>query len=317
MIPALQGYLAAIEEALGTPGSLLGAGDEMLAVAELVEGNRDLLLAMNDGSVPVASRRAVLDRLLESRVRSEVKRLVHQSVNVVAASELTSSFRWSAARLHAAASASGDRTRTEPGEEVLGRLGSRNRVSGYAAAVFETVTVEEIEEIEDQLFRFARTVESDRRLRGALGDRDLPVGVRQQVVGELLGERALPSTRRLADFAVRGGRARDIVSTLDTLVDDAARARGWRVAKITSAEDVDAPQRQELRDALALLTGHPVDLQLTRDPRLLGGVVVRIGDLQVDSTTRHRFDELKEHLHASVEAYQVPVAPIRREASDG
>ena len=50
-------------------------------------------------------------------------------------------------------------------EEVLGRTGSRNRVSGYAAAVFETVTIAELEEIEDQLFRFARTVEANRRLR--------------------------------------------------------------------------------------------------------------------------------------------------------
>ena len=54
-------------------------------------------------------------------------------------------------------------------EIVLGRLGSRNRVSGYAAAVFETVTVAELEEIEDQLFRFARTVESNRQLAAALG----------------------------------------------------------------------------------------------------------------------------------------------------
>ena len=78
----------------------------------------------------------------------------------------------------------------EPDEDVLGRLGSRNRVSGYAAAVFETVTVAELEEIEDQLFRFARTVESNRRLRAALGDRDLPVAVRQQVIAQLLGTRS-------------------------------------------------------------------------------------------------------------------------------
>ena len=77
---------------------------------------------------------------------------------------------------------------------MLGRLGSRNRVSGYAAAVFEAVTVAELEEIEDQLFRFARTVESNRRLRSALGDRDLPVAVRQQVIAELLGDKVLPAT---------------------------------------------------------------------------------------------------------------------------
>jgi F-type H+-transporting ATPase subunit delta len=190
-------------------------------------------------------------------------------------------------------------------------------VSGYAAAVFETVTVPQLEEIEDQLFRFARTVESNRRLRAALGDRDLPVTVRQQVIAQLLGSQVLPATARLAAYAVRGGRARDIVATLDALVEDAARARGWRVARVQSADEVGDTQRGELEDALARLAGNPVDLQVTLDPTLLGGVVVQVGDLMVDSSTRHRLDEQKEHLLASEEAYRIPGSPTRREPTDG
>jgi F-type H+-transporting ATPase subunit delta len=310
--PALQGYLAAMEESLGSAGSLADAGAEMHAVADLVDGNAELTLALDDGSVPVASRRAVLDHLLEGRVRPEVGGLVHQAVTVVPPSELTASFHWLASRL---AHAAGRRpaAAAEP-EEILGRMGSRNRVSGYAAAVFETVTVAEIEEIEDQLFRFARTVESNRRLRGALGDRDLPVPVRQQVIAQLLGTQVLPATLRLAAYAVSGGRARDIVATLDALVDDAARARGWRVARVHAATEVGETQQRELSEALGVLAGNPVDLQMSIDPELLGGVVVQVGDLLVDSSTRHRLDELKEHLVESEAAYRVPQG---REATDG
>jgi hypothetical protein len=50
------------------------------------------------------------------------------------------------------------------------------------------------------------------------------------------------------------------------------------------------------------------------DPDLLGGVVVQVGDLLVDSSTRHRLDELKEHLAESEAAYRVPQG---REATDG
>jgi F-type H+-transporting ATPase subunit delta len=246
-----------------------------------------------------------------------VRSLIHQAVTVVPAGELTASFHWLASRV-AHAAARQPATPAEPDtEEVLGRMASRNRVSGYAAAVFETVTVPELEEIEDQLFRFARTVESNRRLRAALGDRDLPVTVRQQVIAELLGDRVLPATGRLAAYAVRGGRARDIVSTLDALVEDAAKARGWRVARVSAADAVDDGQQRDLSDALAHLTGNPVDLQVTVDPDLLGGVVVQVGDLLVDSSTRHRLDELKEHVLASEEAYRIPGTPTRRDATDG
>ena len=104
MNAALQGYLAATEEALAAVGGLSDAAAEMGAVADLVDGNAQLMLALDDGSVPVASRRAVLDHLLEDRVRPEVRGLVHQAVTVVPASELTASFHWLASRLaHAAA----------------------------------------------------------------------------------------------------------------------------------------------------------------------------------------------------------------------
>ena len=317
MNPALQGYLAAMEESLAETGGLADAGTQLHAVADLVEGNTDLLLAVNDGSVPVASRRAVLDALLTGRARPEVTRLVHQAVTVVPAGEVVSSFRWMGSRLEHLATRAGA-TAAEPfDEEILGRMGSRNRVSGYAAAVFESLTVADLEEIEDQLFRFARTVEADRRLRHALGDRDLPVVIRQDVISSLLDGKVLPATVRLARYAARGGRARDIVSTLDALVEDAARARGWRVARVQSADQVGEDKRDDLSQALALLTGNPVDLQVTVEPDLLGGVVVQVGDLLVDSSTRHRLDQLKDYLHASEEAYRVAGSPTRREATDG
>jgi F-type H+-transporting ATPase subunit delta len=304
--PALQGYLAAQEESLATAGALGQAASELHSVAELIDTNNELALAINDGSVPVASRRAVLDDLLEGKVLPQVRHLVHQAVTVVSASEVEASFHWLAAQMRIAAEHGPSLAGEADDEGTLGRLGSRNRVSGYAAAVFEEVTVAELEEIEDQLFRFARTVEHSRPLRHALGDRDLPVRLRQEVIAELLGDQVLPATQRLAAYAVRGGRARDIVSTLDALVVEAARARGWRVAHVQSADAVGGDQRQGLSDALARLAGNPVELQVTIDPHLLGGVVVQVGDLLVDGSARHRLDELKEHLLVSEAAYQIP-----------
>ncbi len=314
MNPALQGYLAAQEESLAEAGALGEAASELRAVADLVDTSNELALAINDGSVPVASRRAVLDDLLDGKVRPEVRSLVHQAVTVVSASEVEASFHWLASQVLTAAERGPAADGEIEDESVLGRLGSRNRVAGYAAAVFEQVTVAELEEIEDQLFRFARTVQSSQPLRHALGDRDLPVALRQQVIADLLGDQVLPATGRLAAYAVRGGRARDIVATLDSLVEAAARARGWRVARVQSADTVGGDQRQNLSEALARLAGNPVELQVTIDPDLLGGVIVQVGDLLVDGSARHRLDELKEHLLVSEAAYQIPEG---RKPADG
>ena len=86
------------------------------------------------------------------------------------------------------------------------------------------------------------------------------------------------------------------------------------MARVVSANEMDDDQRRGLGDALARLTGSPVDLQVTIDSTLLGGVVVQVGDLLVDGSARHRLDQLQEHLLGFEAAYEVPQG---RETADG
>jgi F-type H+-transporting ATPase subunit delta len=162
--------------------------------------------------------------------------------------------------------------------------------------VFEETATADLEEIEDELFRFARTVAGSQDLRTALGDRDLPARVRRGVVDELLADKVRPATRRLAGYAVSGGRPRDIVGTLEWLVEQTAEARGWRVARVRAGQEVDASERAKLEETLTRLSGSPVELQVTVDPALLAGVNVEIGDLQLDGTARGRLERLREHV---------------------
>jgi len=122
------------------------------------------------------------------------------------------------------------------------------------------------------------------------------VAARQGLVTELLAGKVPVTTERLARYAVTGGRARDIVGTLDYLVELTAQARGWRIARVRAAAPIDDAQRSALSDSLGTLAGQPVELQVEVDESLLGGALIRIGDLQVDATARGRIDALREHI---------------------
>ena len=60
------------------------------------------------------------------------------------------------------------------------------RIDGYARALFEVARAEgTIDEVEDELFRFARSFESSDELRSALTDDQVPAAKRQAIVEDL------------------------------------------------------------------------------------------------------------------------------------
>jgi F-type H+-transporting ATPase subunit delta len=287
--PSLQGYAAAILGAVPA-GEMRQVATQMRAVHDLVADNAELFTALTDTAVPAAVRRAVVDDILQDKVSEPVRRVSVFAAGAVAAPEVPPALDWVC--VHAGQMADGD-VRPAP---TLGLLAARQRVGGFAKAVLEELATEDLDDIEDELFRFARTVESIPALRRALGDRDLPMDARHGIVEDLLAGKVRPATLRLVRYAVEGGRARDIVGTLDFLVEETARARGWRVATVRAGQPMDEDERSDLSAALTRLAGSPVELQVTVDPHLLSGVLVRVGDLQVDATARGRLDALREHM---------------------
>lgn len=176
----------------------------------------------------------------------------------------------------------------------LGLLAARRRVSGFADALLDDVDTENFSSIEDDLFRWARTIEGNAGLRQLLLDRDAPLEARVGLTTQLLEGKVNPVSLALARFTIVGGRPRDVVGTLDYLVDYVARSRNWRVARVHAARELDAESQRALVRALHALTGRDVELQIANQPDLLGGVLVEVGDLRLDATTKGRLGALRE-----------------------
>jgi len=73
----------------------------------------------------------------------------------------------------------------------------------------------------------------------------------------------------------------------------AAAQRGRVVAEVVSAIELDEAQEQELTDALSRLQGRAVQLNVAVDPRVLGGISVRIGDEVIDGTVASRLEQAR------------------------
>jgi F-type H+-transporting ATPase subunit delta len=170
------------------------------------------------------------------------------------------------------------------------------RIEAYARAMLEVAKSENrLTDIEDEVYRFARTVEGNDELRSALIDPALPPERKFAVIDDLMGGgRALAASTALVTMVVTAGRANDLAAIVDRFVELSAGEREYAVAEVRSAVPLDDSQRARLAEALSKATGKAIDVKLVVDPKVMGGIVARIGDTVIDGSVRHRLDQLKE-----------------------
>ncbi|MBK8330837.1 MAG: ATP synthase F1 subunit delta [Acidimicrobiaceae bacterium] len=170
-------------------------------------------------------------------------------------------------------------------------------MEGYARGLFEIARAEgTLDEVEDELFRFARSFESSDALRTALTDEQIPPAKRQAIIEDLLGGKATSTTTQLISMVVGSGRTRDLPAIVDLLVARASSAKHQEVAEVRTAVALTADQQTRLAAALVNATGKQVNLKVVVDPSVLGGMVATVGDTVIDGSVRTRIDQLKSRL---------------------
>jgi F-type H+-transporting ATPase subunit delta len=169
-----------------------------------------------------------------------------------------------------------------------------DRINAYAEAMLGVARAEgHLADVEDELFRFARALEGNDELRDALTDAGIPVSRRQQIVEDLLGGRAEPTTVSLVSMVVVAGHARELPAIIDSFVAMAAEDAGKAVAEVRTAVELTEDQRARLAEAISRATGKQIDLKVVIDPTVLGGVVTTVGDTVIDGSIKSRLEQLK------------------------
>ena len=171
------------------------------------------------------------------------------------------------------------------------------RIRGYAEAILAVAEAEgALDTVQEELSRFARTVEQQGDLREALTDLALPAERKRALIRELLGDRASDATVNLLELVVEQGRARDLSEIADELVRLAAELGQQAVAEVRTAIPLDEERRRRLAEALERATGRRIDLRAIVDEAVVGGVYARVGDQVFDGTVRRRLELARERM---------------------
>jgi F-type H+-transporting ATPase subunit delta len=236
---------------------------DLFAVVDALDSSATLRRALTDPGTDERGRQQLVHTLLDGKVSKLAVQVVAEAVVM----------RWAGGRTLAAAL---ERQAVRAQLMVAERQGN-------------------LEETEDELFRFARVVESTPEVRDALSDRAIDLAGRRQLVEDLLARRATETTGVLAKRAV-AARERTFAHTIEGFVALAAAQKNRVIATVRVAQPLTPDQRSRLQASLAKQVGREVVVQEVLDEAVLGGVRVELGDEIIEGTVASRLESARREL---------------------
>jgi F-type H+-transporting ATPase subunit delta len=149
----------------------------------------------------------------------------------------------------------------------------------------------QVDEVEDQLFRFSRILDAQPRLAILLGNYEVPAQTRVQLLRNILGSAGDGVNEIAADLLVKTVellRGQPAEVAVQSLAEVAVARRGEVVAQVSAAAELSDAQYTRLTEVLSRIYGHPVTAQVSIDPELLGGLAISVGDEIIDGTLSSR-----------------------------
>ncbi|WP_029253193.1 F0F1 ATP synthase subunit delta [Paraoerskovia marina] len=153
-----------------------------------------------------------------------------------------------------------------------------------------------LETVEDELFTLGRGLDGSREARQALSDDSVAPERRVALVAEVLHGTADEVTAFLAEQGTRALRGRRYPQVLRWLGEVAAERRGRLVASVTAAVPLTTEQQERISAALESAYGRAVQINVSIDPEVLGGLRVQVGADVIDSTIVARLADARRRL---------------------
>jgi F-type H+-transporting ATPase subunit delta len=168
----------------------------------------------------------------------------------------------------------------------------------YARAAFQEAQAHQQLGPWSESLRTAAEVVRDPRVQGLLGNPHVTPEQLAQLVGGIagaqLGEHGMNFVRTLADNG-RLAYLPEISALFDSFKDEAESVAD---VTVTSAAELDAAHQQRIAGALEQRLKRKVRLHCQIDADLIGGAIVRAGDLVIDGSLKSRLERIAYELTA-------------------
>ncbi len=166
----------------------------------------------------------------------------------------------------------------------------------YAQALFDAAReAGVVEPVRRELGDFVAALAASEALRHVLADPQLELSAKLRVLGEIMsgGQPLLANALRLMLERGRFGAVVELDQAYDGL---AVVEEGVVEVEVVSAAELSPETEKKIAARVEEATGRRVEMARRVDPSILGGLVLRIGDVIVDGSVKARIRQLRRRL---------------------
>ncbi|MFZ1815010.1 MAG: F0F1 ATP synthase subunit delta [Rhizobiaceae bacterium] len=165
----------------------------------------------------------------------------------------------------------------------------------YASSLFEVaLAAKQLESVEKDLERFDSMMNASSDLKRLVRSPVFSAGDQLRAIEALISKAGITGlAANLIKVVARNRRLFIMPEMLGAFRKLLAQHRGAESAEVTVARPLSAAQEKELKAALKSSVGKDVAIDARVDPSLLGGMIVKIGSRQIDTSLRRKLSSLK------------------------
>jgi F-type H+-transporting ATPase subunit delta len=175
----------------------------------------------------------------------------------------------------------------------------RTSANRYAKALFDVALQEkaDLSKINQDLSELSELLTSNNELMRAAERVGVPDASRKALMAEIADRLGVADQVKKLVVILTETRKLNLVKDLADAYRERLLAHQNIVrADVTSAVTLSPDKTRALADSLAKVTGKKVELQVSVDPELLGGVVARIGSTVYDGSVKTQLQRLRQEL---------------------
>ena len=166
----------------------------------------------------------------------------------------------------------------------------------YARALFDAASeANAVEAVREDLDAFVTMLASSSSLRDVLADPQIDMSSKQRVVAEIT-RTGQPLVANTLQLLLERGRATMLGELNDAYGALAAEAAGLIKVDVTSAVELGPEASMQIAARVEEVTGRRVELTQRVDSSIIGGLVLQVGDVFVDSSLQARIRQLRRRL---------------------